>query len=135
MVCTKFKSVNLLSVTGTVLRKPDFLNTIPVLNTGFHHWWIKMDFHQIPTVYSLVLKFIPGTVVLHLTSVKVLLAQFNLCVGCVQEQATIAAHAIKTEFFRPATVSEICTRLITAFLPLTPEDLGKIIFLPLTPGD
>ncbi len=53
----------------------------------------------------------------------------------MQEQATIAAHAIKTEFFRPATVSEICTRLITAFLLLTPEDLGKIIFLLFTPED
>ena len=63
------------------------------------------------------------------------MAQFDLCVGCVQEQATIAAHAIKTEFFRPATVSEICTRLITAFLPLTPEDLGKTVFLPLTLED
>jgi hypothetical protein len=43
----------------------------------------------------------------------------------VQEQATITAHAIKTEFFRQATVSEICTRLISAYLPLTPEDLGE----------
>jgi hypothetical protein len=43
----------------------------------------------------------------------------------VQEQATIEAHAIKTEFFRQATVSEICTRLISNYLPLTSDDLGK----------
>lgn len=40
-----------------------------------------------------------------------------------KEPATISAHAIKSEFFRQATVSEICTRLISTYLPLTPEDL------------
>merc|ERR1719244_1082718 len=41
-----------------------------------------------------------------------------------REPGTLQAHAIKTEFFRIDTVSEICRRLVTAYLPLSAEDLS-----------
>ena len=41
-----------------------------------------------------------------------------------REPGTLQAHAIKTEFFRIDTVSEICRRLVTTYLPLSADDLG-----------
>ena len=40
-----------------------------------------------------------------------------------REPLTLQAHSIKTEFFQCDTVTEICKRLITNFLPLPQEDL------------
>jgi len=40
-----------------------------------------------------------------------------------RDPATLEAHRIKQEFFRPETINEICTRLISNYLPLSGEDL------------
>ena len=40
-----------------------------------------------------------------------------------RDPATLQAHTIKQEFFRPETISEICSRLVTSYLPLSGEDL------------
>ena len=40
-----------------------------------------------------------------------------------RDPVTLQAHAIKAEFFRVETISEICRRLVTSYLPLSGEDL------------
>jgi len=40
-----------------------------------------------------------------------------------RDPATLTAHNLKCEFFRPDTVSEICRRLVTSYLPMSSEDL------------
>lgn len=40
-----------------------------------------------------------------------------------KEEATLKAFAIKSEFFQVNTVTEICSRLITDYLLMTPDDL------------
>lgn len=41
-----------------------------------------------------------------------------------RDPLTLQAHALKAEFFRLETISEICRRLVTIFLPLSGEDLA-----------
>ena len=40
-----------------------------------------------------------------------------------RDPLTLQAHSIKQEFFRQETIQEICSRLISNYLPLTGEDL------------
>ena len=40
-----------------------------------------------------------------------------------RDPLTLQAHTIKQEFFRCETIQEICSRLISNYLPLTGEDL------------
>jgi len=41
-----------------------------------------------------------------------------------KEPSTLQAHAIKSEFFRLETITEICGRLVTHYLPMSGEDLS-----------
>ena len=40
-----------------------------------------------------------------------------------RDPLTLQAHSIKQEFFRPETIQEICSKLISNYLPLTGDDL------------